>query len=223
MVMAKMPIAVSKHNEASSRKIIPRPRAKSGPTEDTLRQCGHRANALVCVLNCERKSQERSGQILCECISRSRMNILTRNVSLQWAQVTRHIPGTDDTGGVTGLGAKLMIRLQLGRGQAMRCDELLQINRQLHGQRTYFLPGGALRMGYIIKIHNCFYPNASSQIPHTYRCLAALSAFDDVLLPLAAYVDHGVAHAARYHRDAALSRLLVRRRQLIGSYRRNGR
>lgn len=32
--------------------IIPRPLAKSGPTEDTLRQCGHRANALFRVLNC---------------------------------------------------------------------------------------------------------------------------------------------------------------------------
>jgi hypothetical protein len=47
------------------------------------------------------------------------------------------------TGGVTGEGAKLMIRLQFGRGHATRCDELLQINKQLHGHRTYFLPGGA--------------------------------------------------------------------------------
>lgn len=58
------------------------------------------------------------------------------------------MPGTDDTGGVTGLGARLMMRLQLGRGHAMRCDELLQISKQLHGQRTYFLPGGALRIGW---------------------------------------------------------------------------
>ncbi|CAD6222585.1 GSCOCG00001040001-RA-CDS [Cotesia congregata] len=35
--------------------IIPRPLAKSGPTEDTLRQCGHRANALLRVLNCKNK------------------------------------------------------------------------------------------------------------------------------------------------------------------------
>lgn len=73
---------------------------------------------------------------------------LTKNVSEQWPHVTRHIPGNDDTGGVTGLGAKLMIRLQFGRGQAIRCDELLQISRQLHGHRTYFLPGGAFRIGY---------------------------------------------------------------------------
>lgn len=68
-------------------------------------------------------------------------------MSEQCPHVTRHIPGIAGTGGVTGLGAKFIIRLQLGRGQAMRCDELLQINRQLHGQRTYFLPGGALRIG----------------------------------------------------------------------------
>lgn len=72
---------------------------------------------------------------------------LTKNVSLQCPQVTLHMPGTVGTGGVTGLGARFMIRLQVVRGQAIRCDEVLQINRQLHGQRTYFLPGGAFRMG----------------------------------------------------------------------------
>lgn len=51
------------------------------------------------------------------------------------------------TGGVTGDGAKLIIRLQFGRGHATRCDELLQINRQLHGHLTYFFPAGALRIG----------------------------------------------------------------------------
>lgn len=74
--------------------------------------------------------------------------ILTKNVSAQWAHVTLHIPGTEETGGVTGLGAKLIIRLQFGRGQAIRCDELLQMSKQLHGHLTYFLPGGAFRMGY---------------------------------------------------------------------------
>lgn len=48
------------------------------------------------------------------------METLTKNVSEQWPHVTRHIPGNDDTGGVTGLGAKLIIRLQFGRGQAIR-------------------------------------------------------------------------------------------------------
>ena len=57
------------------------------------------------------------------------------------------MPGMVGTGGVTGLGAKLMMRLQLALGHAMRCDELLQMSKQLQGQRTYFLPGGALRIG----------------------------------------------------------------------------
>lgn len=57
------------------------------------------------------------------------------------------MPGIEGTGGVTGLGAKLMMRLQFGRGHAIRCDEFLQMSKQLHGQRTYFLPGGALRIG----------------------------------------------------------------------------
>lgn len=58
------------------------------------------------------------------------------------------MPGMDRTGGVIGLGARLIIRLQFGLGQAIRCDELLHMSRQLHGHRTYFLPGGAFRIGY---------------------------------------------------------------------------
>lgn len=37
---------------------IPRPLAKSGPTEEILRQWGHRAKALFNVLNCERQHDE---------------------------------------------------------------------------------------------------------------------------------------------------------------------
>lgn len=51
------------------------------------------------------------------------------------------------TGGVIGLGARLIIRLQFGLGHAIRCEELLHISKQLQGQRTYFFPGGAFRMG----------------------------------------------------------------------------
>lgn len=72
----------------------------------------------------------------------------TRNVSWQKPHVTLHIPGIVGTGGVTGEGARLMMRLQFGRGQATRCEEDLQINRQLQGHRTYFLPGGAFLMGW---------------------------------------------------------------------------
>lgn len=59
------------------------------------------------------------------------------------------MPGIDKTGGVMGLGARFIIRLQFGLGQAIRCEELLHISRQLHGHRTYFFPGGAFRMGCI--------------------------------------------------------------------------
>lgn len=57
------------------------------------------------------------------------------------------MPGIWDTVGVTGLGAKFITRLQFARGQAIRSDELLQIKRQWHKQRTYFLPAGALLIG----------------------------------------------------------------------------
>lgn len=40
-----------------------------------------------------------------------------------------------------------MMRLQFGLGQAIRCDELLHMSKQLHGHRTYFFPGGAFRIG----------------------------------------------------------------------------
>lgn len=39
---------------------IPLPLAKSGPTEDILRQCGHRAKALFKVLNCKRQHFNRN-------------------------------------------------------------------------------------------------------------------------------------------------------------------
>lgn len=101
-----------------------------------------------------------ASECVCQCIKlkcrkmletlvhyRSILNELTKNVSWQWPQVTLHIPGIVGTGGVTGEGARLIIRLQFGRGHATRCEEDLQINRQLQGQRTYFFPGGAFRIG----------------------------------------------------------------------------
>lgn len=57
------------------------------------------------------------------------------------------MPGNVGTGGVTGDGAKFIMRLQSALGQAILCDDDLHINKQLHGQRTYFLPGGAFLMG----------------------------------------------------------------------------
>lgn len=92
-------------------------------------------------------------------------------MSAQWAHVTLHIPGTDETGGVTGLGAKLIIRLQFGRGHAIRCDELLQISKQLHGHRTYFLPGGAFRIG----CKKMFYFLFDLDIKFVIRCLTVAS------------------------------------------------
>lgn len=61
--------------------------------------------------------------------------------------MTLHMPGKVGTGGVTGEGARFMILLQSALGQAMRCEDDLQINKQLQGQRTYFFPGGAFLIG----------------------------------------------------------------------------
>lgn len=114
--------------------------ANSGPTEDTLRQCGHLANAFC--------------------------NILKRNVSWQCTQVTRHMPGTWGIGGVTGLGAKFITLLQFIRGQAIRCDVLLQIKRQWHKQRTYFLPAGALLIG-VASLQRLHFTTCCSLLPIT--------------------------------------------------------
>jgi len=79
---------------------------------------------------------------------------ITKKESLQWAQTTLHIPGTVGTATLSGrggsfaglaawlplFGVKLMMRLQLGLGQAILKLVFLHIRRQLHGQRTYFLP-----------------------------------------------------------------------------------
>ena len=58
------------------------------------------------------------------------------------------MPGTVGIGACVGPeGAKLITRRQLGRGQAMRTLVFLQINKQLHGHRTYLRPGGAFLIG----------------------------------------------------------------------------
>lgn len=64
-----------------------------------------------------------SNFILIEIITKIIINdkkYFTRNVSLQCPHVTRHIPGMVGTGGVAGLGARLIILLQFGLGQAIR-------------------------------------------------------------------------------------------------------
>lgn len=45
------------------------------------------------------------------------------------------------------LPPNVITRLQLRRGQAIRFEQALHNKRQLQGQRTYFLPGGAARIG----------------------------------------------------------------------------
>ena len=62
--------------------------------------------------------------------------------------MTRHIPGTFGTGLTGGpVGARLITLLQLGLGQAILWLVFLQINKQLHGHRTYLRPGGAFLIG----------------------------------------------------------------------------
>ena len=73
---------------------------------------------------------------------------LTKKLSWQWAHTTRHMPGTLGMGACGGPeGAKLITRLQLGLGHAIRTLVFLQISKQLHGHLTYLRPGGAFLMG----------------------------------------------------------------------------
>ena len=82
---------------------------------------------------------------MCVCVRRLRRP--TRKMRLQWPHVTLHMPGEVGAVGLGGAGVRLMMRLQVLRGQAMRCDRFLHINKQLQGHRTYFLPPGAFLMG----------------------------------------------------------------------------
>lgn len=50
-VLTVTAIAITKATNPTIQNAIPRPLAKSGPTEDIFRQCGHRAKALFKVLN----------------------------------------------------------------------------------------------------------------------------------------------------------------------------
>lgn len=59
----------------------------------------------------------------------------------------RHMPGTMGAAVCVCGDGRLMTRLQLGRGHAILRLLARQISRQLQGQRTYFLPGGAVRTG----------------------------------------------------------------------------
>lgn len=117
---------------------------------------------------------------------------LTKNVSWQCPHVTRHIPGIVGTGGVTGDGARLMMRLQLGLGQATLCEELLQMSRQLQGHRTYFLPGGAFRIGFGWGTgETTFLWNHHERgIRFPYRCFIALITLHHMLFPLPRDVNH---------------------------------
>ena len=122
---AVTPIPIAKNVAVRIKKIIPRLLANSRPTEETFVQCGHLASDLF--------------------------SILKENVCMQWPHETRHIPGIDgklfELLGPAEAGARLMILLQLGRGQAILKDDALHIRRQLQGQRTYFLPGAAFLIG----------------------------------------------------------------------------
>ena len=62
--------------------------------------------------------------------------------------MTLNIPGTFGTGLTDDpVGAILITLLQLGLGQATLWLVCLQINKPLHGHRTYFRPGGAFLIG----------------------------------------------------------------------------
>lgn len=48
-----------KNKIPNAKNRMPRLRVNSGPTDDTLRQCGHLAKALCKVLNCKIQKREK--------------------------------------------------------------------------------------------------------------------------------------------------------------------
>ena len=90
---------------------------------------------------------------------------LTKKLSWQWAHTTLHMPGTLGTGACGGPdGAKLITRRQFCLGHAILTDVFLHISRQLQGQRTYFRPGGAFRIG-VASPHEIHFTTCCSLFP----------------------------------------------------------
>lgn len=137
------------------------------------------------------------------------MKIHTTNVSKQWPQFTLHIPGIDGTGGVTGLGARLMILLQLGLGQAILWEELLQMSKQLHGHLTYFFPGGAFLIGYKEIVISLFILS----FVNIYCCFIALTTFYNMLISFARNINHCLAYSTGDHRNIATHWSLIKWRR----------
>ena len=115
-----------KDSTARKRNIRPRARANSLPTELFFSQCGHLASWLT--------------------------NELNRNVSPQWPQFTRHIPGMGEMSLVFwvffAVGEyKTIIFLHDARGHEILCAVDLHMSKQLHGHLMYFWPDGGLLIG----------------------------------------------------------------------------
>ena len=92
------------------------------PTDDEVRQWGQFAAVLLRVLNMK--------------------------ISWHSQHWTRQVPAGARIAVPTGpLGPRVITRRQFSRGHAILLDEALQISKQWQGQRTYFLPGGAARIG----------------------------------------------------------------------------
>lgn len=116
------PMKISRKRIVKPKNIVARERANFEPTEELFLQCGQLATELA--------------------------KAFDMKISLQCAHWTRHVPGGARTAVPTGdVAASVITRRQCGRGQAIRVELALQTSKQLHGQRTYFFPGGAARIG----------------------------------------------------------------------------
>lgn len=112
------PTPIAKNMKARTKNMIPLERLKSPPTEDLNNEVNLCKNSIV-QLFISRTRLFKDAYSFRQCGQRAKelFSVLNRNESRQCAQVTWAIP----IGGScrAGLGAKLMIRLQLGLGHAI--------------------------------------------------------------------------------------------------------
>lgn len=176
---------------ARNMNMSPLARAKSLPTELFFSQCGHRASWLT--------------------------NELNRNVSPQWPQLTRHIPGMGEMSLALGVffavgEYKTIILWQDWRGHEILCAVDLHMSKQLQGHLIYFCPGGGFLIGYdwiwvwIIQYgwSNCFQVSYSRDLfeinqRYTYSSFITVFAFDNMLVLFVANIYHWTTNATCYN------------------------
>lgn len=200
--VTQMPMIKKAMAKARNRK--PRLRANSGPTDDTLRQWGHRANALFNVLNWKENQNKR-------------MNWLKLGDSmLGWTEAYQKCIGTMTASDTMHAGhwwnwRRHWTRCQIDDPFAIRAGTCNSLRWILTNEQTIAWTSNVFftrrcisdwlrwRWKQSIRSFIITYLLGDEWIGYSYRCLLALMTFDNMLFSLIWYIDHCLTYTARYH------------------------